>query len=336
MPPLLQIPWLSAIAALAVTTSLAAGPAPPDQVAQLETLRAVDLRLATIAYRLTTANAALCRDLSPTPGWAIQSLGQYAPASRAAARQVFGFERPIAVEAVVSGGPAEKAGIRPNDSLVSVDGAALPNGDPVAGTANSITRDAALAQIARKPIDRPLTLELVRGGTARKVAIDAPAGCRSNFEILLTPGMDASSDGVVVQIGVRFFERYGDEAVAAIVAHELSHTILRHRQRLDAAKVDHGLFAELGRNGRLFRATEGAADQLSVSLLYNAGYDPLNAVRFWREHGGDVDGGLFRSRTHPSASARAAAIADEVARIPEGAPRPYVPTVLATRDQPLN
>lgn len=335
MKPILRHLSLFAAASL-LLAPVAAAPAAPDPAAQFAALRVIDARLATIAYRLTTANAALCRTLSPTPGWAIQSIGQFAPASRTTAREVFGFERPIAVEAVVAGGAADKAGIRPNDSLVSVNGAAFPSGDPVPGAANSITRDAALALIATQPTQRPLSVQTIQRGVSKTTAIDAPAGCRSNFEILLGPGMDASSDGVVVQIGVRFFERYPDDEVAAIVAHELSHTILEHRRRLDAAKVNRGLFAEMGRNGRLFRATEGAADQLSVSLLYNAGYDPQGAVRFWRDHGGEIDGGLFRSRTHPSASARAAAIAAEVATIPAGAPRPYVPAVLATRDQPLN
>ena len=70
-------------------------------------------------------------------------------------------------------------------------------------------------------------------------------------------------------------------------------------------------------------------------LLRNAGYDPRIAVRFWREHGGDVDGGLFRSRTHPSSAARAKALEAEIARIPANAPRPYVPPIIATADQPL-
>ena len=335
MNSILRTAALSAALTL-VAVPIGAAPATVDPVAQFAALRTIDARLATIAYRLTTANAALCRDLAPNPGWAIQSIGQFAPASRGAARQVFGFERPIAVEAIVPGGPADHAGVKPTASLVSVNGAPFASADPGSGAANSASRDAALALIATQPVGRPLSVATVQGGVSRTVAIDAVAGCRSNFEILLGPGMDASSDGVIVQIGVRFFERYPDDEVAAIVAHELSHTILEHRRRLDAAKVNRGLFAEMGRNGRLFRATEGAADQLSVSLLYNAGYDPRGAVRFWRDHGSEIDGGLFRSRTHPSASARAAAIAAEVATIPAGAPRPYVPAILATRDQPLN
>ena len=85
----------------------------------------------------------------------------------------------------------------------------------------------------------------------------------------------------------------------------------------------------------MFRLTEDQADLLGMHLMRNAGYDPQLAVRFWREHGGDVDGGLFRSRTHPSSKARAQAIADEIARIPAGAPIPYVPPILAERDRPL-
>ena len=148
--------------------------------------------------------------------------------------------------------------------------------------------------------------------------------------------MAASSDGHTVQIGVRFFERYTDEEVAAVVAHELAHTVLRHRVRLEAAGVKWGLLSEFGRNGRLFRRTETEADLLGAALMRNAGYDPAVAVSFWRDHGGDVDGGLFRSRTHASSKDRAAAIDAEAARIPKDAGRNWTPPLLATRDQPLN
>ena len=176
---------------------------------------------------------------------------------------------------------------------------------------------------------------MIHGGGQVTRTIAASPGCRSNFEVLLGPGLDASADGSIVQVGVRFFEKYDDDQVAVVVAHELAHNILEHRARLDAAKVDRGLLSEFGRNGRLFRQTEDDADTLGLYLLRNAGYDPQIAVRFWREHGGDVDGGLFRSRTHRSSSARAQRIADAIARIPADAPMPYIPPILATRDQPL-
>ncbi len=323
------------LCALALGTPLAASADAASDAATFEALRSVDLRMATIAYRLTTANAPLCRRVSPTPGWAIHSLGQYDPSLRGVARTVFGFDTPIAIEAVVPDGPAARAGIVANDSLATVDSA--PLAAPASGdaAATSTVRDAALAQIAGAPATQPLTVTVVHGGIRRTVAIPASPGCKSNFEVLLGPKLDASADGSIVQVGVKFFEDYGDDDVAVVVAHELSHNILDHRARLDAAKVSRGLLSELGRNGRLFRQTEDDADLLGVNLLRNAGYDPQIAVRFWREHGGDIDGGLFRSRTHRSASARAQRIADEIARIPADAPTPYIPPILATRDQPL-
>lgn len=321
------------LAGLSATPPASSAPA-ADPAATFAALRSVDARMATIAYRLATANAALCREIVPVPGWAIHSLGQYDAGLRDAARASFGFEAPIAVEAVVAGAPAARAGVAANDSLVAVNATAFAATAP-GNAATSTARDAAAALIARQPPASPLRLTLARDGRRRDVAVAASPGCASQFEVLLGPGMDASADGRIVQIAVGFFERYTDDQVAVVVAHELAHNILRHRARLDAAKVSRGLLSELGRNGRLFRRTETEADLLGMHLLRNAGYDPRSAVAFWRDHGGDIDGGVFRSRTHPASSARAQAIAAEIARIPANAPTPYLPPLLATRDAPL-
>ncbi|HVF93135.1 MAG TPA: M48 family metallopeptidase [Sphingomonas sp.] len=321
------------LAVLLATPSAQAIPA-VDPAATFVALRAVDSRMAAIAFRLTTANAALCRDLAPAPGWALHSLGQYDPALRDSARATFGFETPVSVEAVVAGSPAARAAVAADDSLVAVNGARIA-ADPLPRTAASTARDAAAALVARQPAAAPLRVTLRRGGREREATIAASPGCASAFEILLGPGMDASADGRIVQVAVRFFERYTDDQVAVVVAHELAHNILRHRARLDDAKVKRGLLAEIGRNGRLFRQTETEADLLGVHLLRNAGYDPQGAVAFWRDHGGDVDGGIFRSRTHPSSRARVQALVDEIARIPAAAPIPFIPAVLANRDSPL-
>ena len=155
----------SILTALALTIPSVANAADTD-VATFEALRTVDLRMATIAYRLTTANAALCRRLAPTPGWVIHSLGQYDPGLRGTVRQVFGFDAPIAVEAVVPGAPAASAGISAGDSLASVDGAPFAATGPGDAAATSAARDAALAQIAAEPAAAPLTVTTVRGQRA--------------------------------------------------------------------------------------------------------------------------------------------------------------------------
>lgn len=320
---------------LLLAAAVAAGRAGAVDPAYWRALRGVDGRMATIAWRLQTGNAALCRALQPTPGFQLHAVDQYAGDAEADARATFGFATPVQVEAVAPGSPAALAGIAADDGLVSVNGEPAPRPGP-ASAGTSATRDAADALIARQPADRPLVLTLQRTGRRRTVTIPATPGCRSAFEVLLGPGLTAKSDGRIVQVSVRFFETLPDDKIAAIVAHELSHTILDHRARLEVAGAHWGLLAEFGRDGELFRRTEDDADRLSVHLLRNAGYDPQAAVRFWREDGGSIDGGPFRGASHGSAKARADAIAAEIATLPPpGQPDP-APAVLATRDQPLS
>jgi hypothetical protein len=331
MTPAMRLPFLLALP-LALIAPAAAIPQTPGD-GYFEALRAVDQRLATIGYRLATGNAALCRDLQPVPGLVLHAVDQYDADARGTVTRVFGFAAPVAVEAVVDGAPAARAGLAQNDAVVAIGGRSLPA--PTTGSPTSVTRDAAAAILADQPAAQPVTWTILRGGARREIAVPASSGCRAAFEVLLGRAMAASSDGRIVQIGVRFFERYRDDEVAAVVAHELAHSVLRHRIRLEAAGVSWGVLAEFGKNRRLFRQTEEDADRLSVHLLRNAGYDPASAPAFWRDHGGDVDSGLFRGRTHPSSKARAAAMTAEIATIPADAPRPYLPPVLATRDQPL-
>jgi Zn-dependent protease with chaperone function len=312
---------------------LAAAPAiAATDVVTLERLRQADLRLATIGYRLAHANAPLCDEVAPVTGIVFHAVDQYGAEEQAVARTAFGFDTSVAVEGVVPGSPAARAGVRGDDSIVSVNGRAVPLAK---GSGHVATRDAFAALLDAQPVDRPLTLVLRRGGADRTVAVPASPGCRTLFELRVGPALAAVADGRLVQISSAFLERFADPQLAVVVAHELSHNILRHHARLEAAKVSRGVFRELGRNGRLSRTTEDDADTLGAHLLRNAGWDPLLAVAFWKGPGARIDGGIFHSRTHSSAGRRAEQIAAAIAQLPADAPIPYRPPVLATRDQPL-
>ena len=301
-------------------------------VTSLLRMREYDRRLATIGFNLTTANRALCDRLSPQPGMVLQTIDQYPIDLRNELRSILGFEFPVVVEAVVAGSPADKAGLLAKDSVIAVNGYPLDNASPN-GHMTSATRDAALALIEEQPAGAPLNISLMRAQRTAGVTIPAAPGCAARFEMLLNDGRDAHSDGTTVQISERFFAKYDDGIVAAVVAHELAHIILHHRELLEAAGVHHGLLGEFGRSRRAIRQSEDDADALSIALMYNAGYDPGAAPRFWRQSGSDVDGGMFRSRTHGSSTARAKALDAQIALIPPNAPRPYVPAVLAVRGQ---
>src|SRR3546814_13026983 len=102
--------------------------------------------------------------------------------------------------------------------------------------------------------------------------------------------------------------------VAAPIAHELAHNILRHRERLEAKGVNYGLLSGIGRNVGYFRQTELEADILSVSLLANANYDPHIALAFWHVYGTAPDSNIFNSRTHPGWETRSALITHAIAQ----------------------
>ncbi|OYY90045.1 MAG: hypothetical protein B7Y45_09100 [Sphingomonas sp. 28-66-16] len=328
---------LTLLAAASVTAAsppaVDRSPAMPTP-ALLEALRAADLRLAAIGLRLTTSNAALCRELQPRLGVQWHALSQYQPPVRSAVRANFHFATDTAIEVVVPAGPADKAGVHNDDGLISIDGSPVKTALPAAEVpASTLDRDAIDARIAKLPPDRPIRLGLERDGARLEIAVVPVPGCRVRFEV--HDEDEASSDDSIIQIGASFLDRYDDNALAVIVAHELGHVILRSRARLEAAGAKWGILSEFGKSGRLHHQAEAEADRLSVYLLANAGYDPMLAGQFWRGAGRSLDLGILRNRAYPDWKTRAANLDAEAAKIPAGVPLPYVPPMISLRDTPM-
>lgn len=311
-----------------------AGAATGQNQETFEAVRKADLELATIGWRLSVPNAPLCDRLEPGLGLQLHTLDQFDSGSRGPAKAYFGFATPVAVEGVIVGGPAERGGIRADDSLVrvgSVDIASLP-GKP--GTTQRLV--ATQLAIAALPPDAPIEVEAIRAGAPVKVTIQPVPACRSRFELLLSSGYNARADGTMVQISSQFLEEYTPEQVAAAVAHEFSHNILHHRDRLEARGVDFGMLSGFGGNVKYFRQTELQADLLSVYLLANAGYPPRASIDFWQRFGPSKAGGIFRSRSHPHWRDRVATLEAEIAKLETISARPMIPGVIAERSQPLS
>src|SRR3546814_3531853 len=131
-----------------------------------------------------------------------------------------------------------------------------------AGTAALI--DATRAIMALPPA-RPLTLHLRRDGVDHNRSVIPIPACRSRFEVVLGNSFLAQADGELVQIGSRFLADY-PQWVAAPIAHELAHTILRHRARLEDNGGSYGLLSGLGRHGGFFRQTELRSEEHTSDL----------------------------------------------------------------------
>jgi hypothetical protein len=311
--------------------ALAAPASAEDSV--FEAIRGADAAMARIGYRLATANAPLCDRLEPGLGLVLHTPDQYARELRDQAVRHFRLDGPVGVEAVIAGSPAETAGVQADDTLFRIGTARFAPADvgTEASTAPLITVS---RQVASLPVDAPLEIEGRRNGQDYARTVTPVPACRTRFEVVIRQEFTADADGEMVQISSRFFEEYPQDLVAAVIAHELAHNILRHRNRLENKGVSYGLLSGFGRNVRYFRQTELEADILSVSLLANAGYDPHAAVRFWQAFGPENAGGLLRSRSHPAWRDRLATIEQAIADL--GPQRPAVPEILNTRDRPLD
>ncbi|GGB93212.1 hypothetical protein GCM10011494_09540 [Novosphingobium endophyticum] len=320
------------IAGLSVLAAFVlAAPASADD-AVFEALRDADAAMARIGYRLATANAPLCDRLEPGLGLVLHTPGQYARKLRGEAVGHFHFDGPVGVEVVIAGSPAASSGMQADDTLFRIGTARFALTDPEA-EASTAALIAVSRQIAAQPAQAPLEVAGRRNGQDFIRLVTPVPACMTRFEVAIRQEFTADADGEMVQISSRFFEEYPQDQVAAVIAHELAHNILRHRERLEKKGVAYGLLSGFGRNVRYFRQTELEADILSVSLLANAGYDPQAAVRFWRTFGPEHAGGILRSRSHPAWNDRLATIEKAIADL--GPQRPNLPDVLMTRDSDL-
>ena len=276
-----------------------------------------DARLASIGYRLVLANAPFCAIKERNPGWVVHDVAQYPDVE--VAKAAFGFAKPIQIAALVKNGPAEAAGMKVNDGVNALDDAALPgpeNSIEKTGYGRMASFKALIA--ARMSQKTTLPLKLTRQGGTVDVILSAPLVCASDFQIDPSAQFDAGAQGNMVSITSAFAEYAADEAeLAAIVAHELAHNILQHRARLDAAKVNRGIGRSFGKSRKAILATEIEADQLSVWLLANAGYDPVAAITFWQRYRRERGGQLFSDGTHLNWSKRIAIMQTQIDRMLE-------------------
>lgn len=267
---------------------------PSQRVAALQALRTADLELATIGYRLSTGNVGLCQLKQAQFGMPLQALTQYDAGQRGDARTALGFASVI--EAVVPDSPAAQAGLRAGDSLLTIDAVPQPTLAEARKQVDIADRDVAQAALNRGGWSRPRVLRVLRDGATREVTITPKVGCRLVPELLVGTGLAAQSDGVHLQIGDGYIDRYDANTVAIVVAHEMAHNILHHYDQLRRARSCRADANEM-------RRTEAEADRLSVALLANAGYDPMLPVRFWHGRTGVLQ--LFSSdRDHGSAADR--------------------------------
>jgi Zn-dependent protease with chaperone function len=293
-------------------------------------LQSADARVGTIAYRLQTANVALCSDVEPLAGFEVQTIAQYQPDVRAAVTAQTGIGRQPNVKVIIADGAADRAGLKIGDTLTAINGTPTPDDLPVRASYASLAKAQHMIDDAlKKP---PIILSIIRGASEHTIEISGIPGCASRVEVATGKGLRARADGSLVQISstlVDFAEN--DNELAAIVAHELSHNILHHHLRFATEKVSRGVFAGLGKNGEELRKSEYEADRLGVWLVARAGYDITAIEPLWSRLGRHMGHTTILGSTHPDWKDRTAQVSAAVAEIrsQRAAALPLIPTKLS-------
>jgi beta-barrel assembly-enhancing protease len=297
--------WLIAFVLALCPVSQAAA-ASQSEVEAYRQLARMDKRVATIGYRLAAANAPFCKKTQRNPGWVLHSYRQYP--DRDAAKAAFDFPTPVAIAAVVEGGPAAKAGLREGLGLEEMsDGDIWWGGElqrHVASVELIETIGARMDKLFSEAAPVTLSFSTPAQGDSKIVQLDPPPICASTFFVDTKDKVDAGADGdrVRVTTGLLGFTP-DDNELAAVIAHELAHNLLGHRARLDAVRK--------GKTKATYE-TEVEADQLSVWLMANAGYNPKAALTFAERFGRKYGLGLFSDGTHPRWKKRVAIMLAEI------------------------
>jgi beta-barrel assembly-enhancing protease len=333
------------IAAMMLCHPAAAHSAPdPAKAEAYRYLAAQDLRLASIAYRLAHANREFCADKQKNYGWVLHDIAQYK--DQKTVKAVFGFSTPIQISGIIPGGPASAAGLSADDGIVSVfsqtaksePGTPVKKGSSYARLGEFKSSLQAVADSA--PDGGAVMVTYTNGGGPNELITIRPTTvCSYDIQIDTANGLSADADGKIISVTLGMVQYVLDDAqLAAVVAHEMAHNLLRHREKLDQQKVKRGIGRMFGKSKQRILASEIEADQLSVWLMINAGYDPRAAIDFWARYGPQHNDLILSDGTHLSWEKRISLLQKEIDTI-AATPKPaggYAPPLLMQNSSPTN
>ena len=292
-------------------------------------------RLYDVSLQLRSGASGLCESkVGPIVGMVI--LDPPNNENGAIVKRIYKLDGRASLFHVAKHSPAEKAGLRAGDVIVSMDGKEIKSSGEVKEPLNSFA------------IGKTYAIEYLRGTEKGIAAITPVAGC--DYPAKLSESMDlnafANGKEIIITQGMMGFTRT-DEELALVVAHEIAHNMMAH---LDAKKGNAfgGLLADIAlavlTRGAYNQATvtnaaaqaysqefEAEADYVGLYIMAKSGYRIDEAPQFWRRMAVAHPGSIKTNHTasHPSTAARMVALDAAVAEIKakQAAGQPLAPNM---------
>lgn len=244
-----------------------------------------NLRLYRVYFEVATKGVEICPKTQRITGvyWALNT--DKTDFGRAMQR-VYGLGAYPKVLATVAGSPADQAGIRAGDEILSIYGV------PATNTTETAKR-------MLETTDPRMPVHVRRGGQEMTLEVHRVLACA--YPVVLRPdrALNAFADGGKIYITRGMMEfAHTDEELALVVGHEMAHNAMKH---LEAKKANAagGLLADIAlavitkgaynqasfsnAAGQAFsQEFEAEADYVGLYLMAHTSYSIEDAPKFWR------------------------------------------------------
>jgi membrane-associated protease RseP (regulator of RpoE activity) len=244
---------------------------------------------------------------------------------RETSAELYAMDDALRITQVVPGSPAERAGLRQGDVLVSLDDKEFPAGEKAMKEADTLLREELTA-------GETVRLTVSREEAEKTISLAPETIC--DYPVIPTQSdqVNAFADGKRIGLArgmLRFVDN--EQELAMVISHELSHNAMGH---LTAKKTNYmlgtifdiaaavygvntqGLFGGLAAR-RYSKEFEAEADYVSLYIMTEAGLDIEDAPQFWRRMATAHPGNITRSHasSHPSTPERFLALEKTVEEI---------------------
>lgn len=296
-----------------------------QQKMALTHLQQLNRRLADTAWPLSSAALTFCEDNKTSAlGILTASEFSYSEAFRKTARELFALDSSLQIIHITAGSPADKAGLKEGDIIVSVNGTRLPKDKQAKATLDKI--------LAKTPGNK-IHLQIKRDAGNLNLSVMPEIQC--NYPILLSESdaVNAFADGekVVITKGMMKFANTSQE-LSLVISHEIAHNVMSHItaktvNSLGGTLLDivasaamgvstQGMFGKLGAQ-MYSQEFESEADYVGLYIMARAGLDITGAEMFWRrmavEHPSSINSN--HTSTHPATAERFISIETTIEQI---------------------
>ena len=237
-------------------------------------------RLMRVSAPIMKANMELCRKTRLDIGATTHSLRSYSKPMRPAAAREFGATEDMAIYNVRLGSPAERAGLKRGDILLS------PTQKPMSVYSKRF-------QTVLE--DTPGAIRVKRGDKEFTVSVEPEKICDYPIKLSQTSTINAYANGksITMTAGMMNFVK-DDNELALIIGHELGHNTMGHIR-----KIVTNMILSIG-GTRYTRPFESEADYVGMYYIVRAGYNPSNVEDVWRRLAVTNPKSVARAKTHPT------------------------------------